>query len=290
MYHFGTAWVAIIKEKGGSIMHDYAFTLKQLFFENMGSEPFYLRNFRNSIEYLDEPFSDVTLQVIRLLLGDMQACDTCCHADSRIEARVLIGEVEYTVMVIFQDGVAMFYVTDDEGKDRTLWYLQTVARTPEEQEVSCFTKPGVYPVRLYQYQNSEELYPGNFREATCGIGTSQTFRHYLQRFIRGFQKERLLPEKDYWLQPEKDGRFFVRLGRNGRKHSNLSKTDHWVFQYMCFLHLLRFWKEMRKRCRFPALEAPVLIRDFSDQLDESTDFKQLLVQAEALERQVLVFQ
>ena len=145
-------------------MGDFTFTFQQLFYENMGSEPFYLRNFYDATEYLDEPFSDITLQVIRLLLGDMRACDTCCHEDSRIEAKVQIGTNAYSVMVIFENGIAMFYVTDEQGCDRTLWYLQTVSHSPEEQTLSCFLSPDVYPVRLQQYKDPSRRYPGNLWE------------------------------------------------------------------------------------------------------------------------------
>ena len=79
----------------------------------MGSDPFYLQNFYDATEYLDEPFSEITPQVIRLLWGEMRACDTCCHEDSRIEANVQIGTNAYSVMVMFENGIVMFYVTDE---------------------------------------------------------------------------------------------------------------------------------------------------------------------------------
>ena len=289
MYHFWAAWVAIIKEKGGSIMHDYGFTLKQLFFENMGNEPFYLRNFWDSMEYLDEPFSDITLQVIRLLLGDMHACDTCCHEDSRIEARVQIGQAEYTVMVMFQDRIAMFHVTDEDGKDRTVWYLQTVAHSPEEQELSCFLAPGVYPVRLHQYKDPAQRYPGNLGQATRSIGSTRSFRDYLRQFIRSFQPQRLLPGKDYWLHLEADGRFTVRLGIHGEEVPRLSEAENWVYHYLCFLHLLRFWDGMQDLRNYKDVKLPVLIHDFSKYLDESVNQVSLFAQARSLARQVLIF-
>lgn len=270
-------------------MIDYGFTLKQLFFENMGNEPFYLRNFWDSIEYLDEPFSDITLQVIRLLLGDMHACDICCHEDSRIEARVQIGQAEYTVMVMFKDRIAMFHVTDKDGKDRTLWYLQTVSHSLEEQELSCFFAPGVYPVRLHQYKDPAQRYPGDLWQATRSIGSTRSFRDYLRQFIRSFQPQRLLPEKDYWLHLEVDGRFIVSLGIHGEEVPRLSEAENWVYHYLCFLHLLRFWDGMQDLRNYKDVKLPVLIHDLSKQLDGNANQVSLLAQARSLARQVLIF-
>jgi hypothetical protein len=270
-------------------MHDNAFKLKQLFYENMGNEPFYLRNFYDATEYLDEPFSDITLQVIRLLLGDMHACDSCCHEDSRIEAKVQIGTHAYFVMVIFENGIAMFYVMDEQERDRTLWYLQTVSHSPEEQILSCFLAPGVYPVRLHQYKDPAQRYPGNLEEATRSIGSTRSFRDYLRQFIRSFQPQRLLPGKDYWLHLEADGRFAVRLGTHGEEVPRLSEAENWVYHYLCFLHLLRFWDGMQDLRNYKDVKLPVLIHDFSKQLDGNVNQVSLFAQTRSLARQVLIF-
>lgn len=269
-------------------MGDFTFTFQQLFYENMGSEPFYLRNFYDATEYLDEPFSDITLQVIRLLLGDMHACNSCCHEDSRIEAKVQIGTNAYSVMVIFENGIAMFYVTDEQGCDRTLWYLQTVSHSPEEQTLSCFLSPGVYPVRLHQYKDPSRRYPGNLWEATCSIGGTRSFRDYLRHFIQDFQPQRLLLDKDYWLQLEMDGRFVVRLGMNGQEVTHLNDTDNWVYHYLCFLHLLRFWDGMQDLRNYKDVKLPILIRDFSNQLDGCTDTHTLYGLTDDFHRQRLI--
>lgn len=269
-------------------MNDNTLQVKHLFYENMGSEPFYLRNFFDTIEYLDEPFSEITLQVVRLLTGDMHACNTFCHEDSRIEAQVQIGTNEYSVIVTFEDGIAVFYVTDERSIDRTLWYLQTVAHTPEEQKLSCFSKPGVYPVRLHQYKDPEQRYPGDFREATRSIGSTQSFRGYLRRFIRGFEPACLLPGKNCWLHLETDGRFTVRLGVNGEEIPCLSETEKWVYHFLCYLHLLRFWDGMQDLRNYKDIKLPILIRDFADRLDESIDAEALYAQADGLNRQRLI--
>ena len=154
----------------------------------------------------------------------------------------------------------------------------------ESLRTVCFDGSEVYAGMLQQYLEYPEFY-------FCGkqdICATKTFRHYLRRFIRTFRQEKLLPNKNLWLQLEKCGRFSVRLGRNGEELPDLSETDSYIFQYLCFLHLRRFWNGIRKRCRFPALVLPVMVRDFSDRLDESVDYDALLERATTISDQVLV--
>lgn len=148
----------------------------------------------------------------------------------------------------------------------------------------CFDGSGVYAGMLQQYLEYPEFY-------FCGkpdICATKTFRHYLRRFIRTFRQEKLLPNKNLWLQLEKCGRFSVRLGRDGEEISDLSETDNYIFQYLCFLHLRRFWDGIWKCCSFPALALPVIIRDFSNRMDESVDYEALLERAAEDFGQVIV--
>ena len=268
-------------------MHENVLQIKQLFYKNIGGEPYYLRNFFDTIEYLDEPFSEITLRVIRLVLGDRQACDGIMGKDSHVEAKVQIGSTEYDVHVKYMVDSCSPGFYAQTVKD-TMEYSSAVMRTKEEQTLSCFEGFGTYPERLYQYLNPEERYSGDLWNATDGISTTKTFQRFLRRFIQEFKPVRLLPGKDYWLHLESDGRFTVRLGINGEEIPCLSETENWVYHYLCYLHLLRFWNEMRKRCRFPVLISPILIRDFSDRLDENVNFNTLLEQACEISDQVIV--
>lgn len=271
-------------------MTNNTWQLKQLFYENMGSAPFYLRKFEGVIAYLDEPFSGLTRRVIQLLTGDLHACDGFCRDNSRIEATVQLHRTVYTVRVLFRASVANFYVADDRKRDRTLWYMQNMVHTSEEQELSCFSKPGAYPVRLHQYKDPVRRYPGDLREATCSIGSTRSFRDHLRHFIRNFPPKRLLPDKNYFLQLEADGRFVVRLGIDGQPIPHLSETEYWLYHYLCFLHLLDFWDGMQDLRNAQAVKLPLLIQDFSRRLDTSIAAADLFAQAKPFGRQVLIFQ
>ena len=138
----------------------------------------------------------------------------------------------------------------------------------EEQALACFDNRCNYEQWLQQYLQFTYLHTG-----------SKTFLHCLRWFIRRFRPEPLLPGKHLWLHLEKEGRFTVRCGKDGERIPNLSETESWVFRYLCFLQLRRFLAYARKRCRYPAINLPVCIPDFSGRLDESVDFSALLARA-----------
>lgn len=97
-----------------------------------------------------------------------------------------------------------------------------------------------------------------------------------------------MPDKDYWLQLEPDGKFVVRLGICGEELPNLSETERWIYHYLCFLQLLRFWDGMQQLRNYKDVKLPVLIRDFSEHLDGSVDIRALYARTNGLPRQRLI--
>ena len=162
--------------------------------------------------------------------------------------------------------------------------------TKEEQELLYFAEPVGYHTRLQQYW----AYPQGFSERTTlpkssiSLSTTKTFHCYLRRFIRNFQPEPLLPGHDLWLHLEKNGRFYLRLGKNGEEITDFSEADFCVFQYLCFLHIRRFWDDVRKCCGFPVAMLPVLIPDFSERLEKGVDFNALLQRSSPVASSIVV--
>ena len=162
--------------------------------------------------------------------------------------------------------------------------------TKEEQELLYFAEPVGYHVRLQQYLE----YPQGFAAKTTlpkskvSLSTTKTFRGYLHRFIRNFRAEPLLAGSNLWVHLEKSGRFSLRLGENGEEITDFSEADFCVFQYLCFLHIRRFWDDVRKCCGFPVVILPVFILDFSEQLEKGVNFNALLQRALSVATSIVV--
>lgn len=162
--------------------------------------------------------------------------------------------------------------------------------TKEEQSLLYFGEPVGYHTRLQQYLECPQGFatrttlPGS----NVRLSTTKTFRCYLRRFIRNFQPKPLLPGDRLWLHIEKSGRFCLRLGKHGEEITGFSQGDFFVFQYLCFLQIRRFWDTVRRCSVFSAATLPVLIRDFSHFLENDADYAALLELAQENVSQVII--
>ncbi len=162
--------------------------------------------------------------------------------------------------------------------------------TPEEQSLLCFEGSGGYQSRLQEYWE----YPQGLAERTTlpdrrrSLSTTQRFRSCLRRFIGNFQPEPLLPRSPLWLHLESNGRFSVRWGEDGEELTTLNREEFWAFQFLCFLHLRRFWDSLRECCRSNRLSLPLFIQDFSDKTDTSAHYEALVRQAFRISDLVIV--
>ena len=60
------------------------------------------------------------------------------------------------------------------------------------------------------------------------------------------------------------------------------------FSIPVFLHIRRFWDDLRKRCRASAVTLPLMVRDFSSALKNEKDYAALLELALEYASQVIV--
>ena len=162
--------------------------------------------------------------------------------------------------------------------------------TKEEQDLLGFTDAMDYSTRLQQYREhpralATRTTPSN---SHTHLSTTKTFRCCLQRFIRRFQPEPLWPDHDRWLHLEPNGRFSLRLGENGEEVTNVSEGDFFAFQFTCFLHLRRFWSEVRMRYRYPSATLPILMPNFPERSDEGGEYESLLQRAASVGSVVIV--
>lgn len=264
-------------------MKEQSIIIKSLTYTHMGAVDSYHWEFSEGIQKVCDENPEITTCVLKRVMGVREACLICMHRTSRIAAQLQIGQNSLAVDI-------NHIGSSTEKPIHIFPYLEAVTRTKEEQEFLCFIRPVGFHIQLQQYWECPESFvewttqPGS----TISLSVTKTFRHYLRRFIRTFRPEKLLPDKNLWLQLAKDGRFLITRGKNGSEVCDLSETDALVFQYICFLQLRRFWNQIRRRSRYPAPILPVLIWDFSDRLDESVDYNALMERALEVSGQVIV--
>ena len=259
-------------------------TLKRLSYEHMGPVSLWQKEFCQQLVILQDRHAAITGCVLRLVAGVLSACDHLCSKNSRVEAAVEIGDRTYQILILFPETPPTFHVSDEAGRDRTLWYLQTVAHPEEIQKLSYFESSPLYTHRLQQYRAC----PHDFRDTTADMSMTQTFRTHLRQFIRRFRAHPLQPEKDLWLCLERNGRFTLRRDFSGDELPCLSETEAHLFRYYCFLHLLDFWSGMEILRNHQEVHLPVLIQGFINRLDEAVAQNPLYDALPISRRQVIV--
>ena len=162
--------------------------------------------------------------------------------------------------------------------------------TKEEQALLYFAEPVGYHMRLQQYLEHPQGFEARtiILKSKVSLSTTKTFRCYLLRFIHSFKPELLLPNSNLWLHLEKTGRFSLRLGKKGEEITSLNESDFYAFQYLCFLHIRRFWHIIREHCRFPTVNLPLFVKDFSSQIKECADYDALLQRSIMVSTQVII--
>ena len=241
--------------------------LRALQYKNMGAVTDYYREFEPGIHRIQDQNSEITTRALRMVLGDLSAGDICMGETSQVSAMVEAPDYIRGVHIRRQDGEFI-------GRPLGSWYT--------DREIFCFQESGIYPVRLQQYLECPESFPA--------LWQTHTFRRTLRHFIRTFRSGKLLPHKNLWLDIRENGRFYVKCGKTGKEVPNLSETDRWIFQYLCFLQLHCFWNKLQRHSAFAAPKIPLLIRDFSHRLDAQVNFDDLLQRAKSISEQILVFQ
>lgn len=242
----------------------------------------------NLIDSRDHPELSVAIE---FLLGSRTAQripPQWVHPDTRLTADIRLDGVVYTVSA-FPDNHLLRIVAELGGKDVTVSYRSAVRHCREQDDMEFFD--GVdrnLPLRLSRYRER-----GNIPALPClsrrteRIADTQTFRACLKQYINTFRPESINNKKRYQLTLNRQGKFEV-------SHPDypgeifLSTTEEKLFHYLCFLNLAEFWEGIEKIRNLHHERKPLLVQNFLEYLDESTDISALLSRTLRLKRQVMI--
>ena len=171
------------------------------------------------------------------------------------------------------------------GADCTEDYRRATSRCEEECATYVFSRRSRdrYREQLYRYL---EALPS---ASSDGLGVTEAFHRYTRRFVHGFSEEPLRPDKPYVLGLREDGRFAV-CRREDPWHETvtLSETEAVLFSFLCYLHLVRFWKELRHTVDLHRESMPLIVEDFAEYIDESVPLLPYLHRLRRETRQMLL--
>lgn len=209
------------------------------------------------------------------------------RSTTRLTAEVLSKICVYTVTAIPCNGRLTLTVTDNSGADATDAYQYILSHCLEQDALDTFDgHDKTIPLRLCWYRNCEDA-PADVSNRTESRTDLKTFRAHLNEYIKAFQPEPINCEKEYLASINPQGRFEVFYpGASGEVA--LSETEEKLFLYICFLNIAEFWADIEKIRDLHHEKKPLVIQDFLEFLDASTDIGALVVRTIKLQRQVIL--
>ncbi len=257
-----------------------------------------IRNFGSIVSYdvvltqelnlIDSRYIDEIAAAIRVLLCNktIPAISQWLQEDTRISAIISLANATYTVCAKPQSGRLQLLVTDPTGADATARYQQTLSHCTEQDAIEAFDgQDKTIPLCLYQYRFREDC--DDLSGRTQRLADTETFRRYLYRYIQAFRPEPINSKKNYQTAISPQGKFEVCYpGLSCEIH--LSETEQRLFWYICFLNIAAFWANLEKIRDLHHEKKPLVIRNFLEFLDESTDFSGLIARTLKLYRQVII--
>lgn len=206
--------------------------------------------------------------------------------NTRITAGILLNNTIYTANVTPGKDRLQLAVTDPSGNDVTDYYRYTLSHCPEQDVTERFDgQDKTLPLRLCWYRNREDdEIPVDLSDRTERLADTKTFRSHLIRYIKAFQPEPIHCKKNYQTTINEQGKFEVLYpGATGEVF--LSETEEKLFLYICFLNIAEFWADIEKIRDLHHEKKPLLIQNFLEFLDESTDISSLITRTLKTKRQ-----
>ena len=260
-----------------------------------GDVEFFSQFFNTGLNVIETRFTSDVAKAIELVL-----CRKTVDVISLIEieretfitADVFInGEIYFVEMKTSEDDATslMFRVTGSNGEDVTNKYRQTMAHCGEQDVIELFDgNDKSFPSRFFLYRDRDSCDSlSELINNTDYAVETKTFRNFLAQYIGEFQPETINDKKDYKAIINEQGIFEVTYpGVSGEIH--LSLTEEKLFLYLCFLNIAEFWEKFEKIRDMHHEKKPLLIKNFLEFLDETTNVEGLILRTLRLDRQVLI--
>lgn len=263
--------------------------IQHISIQNFGAIGSYEAKFTPYLNLIDSRHTDEMAAVLTFLLCSNVSCgipEQWLRENTRICAKISMAEKSYTLCAIPEGGRLRLFVTDPAGKDSTDTYRYTLSHCPEQDAVEIFDgQDKTIPQYLCRYRDREG--EDDLSAKTQRLADTKTFRRYLLQYIKDFRPEPINTEKRYQVTLAPTGKFrAVHPDVPGEIH--LSETEEKLFRYVCFLNVAAFWADIEKIRDLHHERKPLLIRNFLEYLDVSTDIDGLLVRSMQFQRQIMI--
>ncbi len=249
--------------------------IKSIVLENIGETESFEANFNKKLNIITVKDSDALAFALGRITNNFPLCrafPTLLRKSSRIYA-----EIELDREYVFD--------TDNPLDNSVISSLLSQSR---EEDEACFYTNGKFrgcKARLAEYKDHEYFFPNKrLMRITNGSCLSRSFRAYLTEYIRAFKPQRLNPKKDFLIDINALGEFFVRRENGGDVF--LSASEDALFDFLCFLNIMEFWEGFEEIRDFNYIKKPIIIIDLFERIDESIPKDYIINRLKKINRQI----
>lgn len=264
--------------------------IRRITIRDFGAVRFWDAALTRSLNIIDSHYTrEISAAIALFLCSKAQQVipSTWIRSTTHLCAEVLAQKRIYTVTATPGNDRLTLTATDDSGTAATDAYQYMLSHCPEQDATDRFDgQDKTLPLRLCWYRNGENA-PVDLAGATQRRTELNIFRSHLIGYIKAFQPEPIHCRKNYLITINKDGCFSVICpGVPGRV--SLSETEKKLFHYNCFLHIAEFWANIERLRDLHHEKKPLVIQNFLEYLDASTDISALLARTAKLRRQIIL--
>ena len=190
------------------------------------------------------------------------------RADTRLSALVCLEEGVFRVIAAMEKGQLQLFAPED--------YPYAMTHNREQDDLEHFDGLDLtLPHRLCRYRSQPSY-----------LAAPKTAHAHLRHYIKNFRPQPINNHKSYRIGLDREGNFYPFLpGYSGAPY--LSETEQRLFLYTCFLNLAEFWTDLETLRDLHHEKKPLLVYNFLEHLDESTDLQSLINRTQNLSHQTL---
>ena len=267
--------------------------IKRITVKSFGSIQFYDAFLTSKLNILDTLFTCEISTAIELVLCSKvltECYSTSVRNDTLIRAEVLMNEIGYFVeLKSAKDDMLKLTALDNDGNDVTVFYRTLMSHCIEQDTIDNFDgRDSSFPLRLCWYKDCNDCdILSDLRSKSNYLVGTKTFRSYLMRYIKTFKPESINNTKNYKASINDKGKFEI-VYPGVLNEIYLSETEQKLFLYICFLNVAEFWEDIECIRDMHHEKKPLLIKNFLEFLDQSTDIKGLITRTKKLGRQIII--
>ncbi len=247
--------------------------IKNITLENIGLIDYFASDFNDSLNIIKIHDSEALAYSLGCVTNNLSLCKS-------FPALLKGNSIIYSRLTLDKD-----YIFDMQGNNEKISSLLHQSR---EEDNLCFYKNRKFkgfPARLLEYKDFEYFYTKKrFSRETNGACLSRTFRARLTEYIRNFKPQRLNPRKDFYMQINKTGEFYV----DG--NPDLSASEANLFDFLCFLNIIEFWDSFLEIKDFNRFKKPIVITELFEMVDQSIPRDFILKRLKRLNRQIFLIE